>query len=280
MPFWATPTPWGRSWPWPAPWAGEGARVSQIHLRRSRERLPRRPRASQPEVPDLSALLGQVDPRLMQMGLSLLKNCKERDDRNAALLRALRPFLKEERRAGLGPGPSDRGGDADHPGALDTHGRKGGGGPCITAISRRRRTTSPWPRRPKAHPPPPPRAERAGGQSAPGSSVLSALGLGNLGGLFSGAEGLVSRLLPDNVDAGDILLLLIVLYLLAEGDDLDLVIALGLTLVLGLGSGKEKRENSTQAAQWPPRRCLEITLHCAGTCRLAGRRRRRRHRPW
>lgn len=101
MPFWATPTPWGRSWPWPAPWAGEGARVSQIHLRRSRERLPRRPRASQPEVPDLSALLGQVDPRLMQMGLSLLKNCKERDDRNAALLRALRPFLKEERRAGL-----------------------------------------------------------------------------------------------------------------------------------------------------------------------------------
>ena len=62
---------------------------------------PPPPPASQPEVPDLSALLGQVDPRLMQMGLSLLKNCKERDDRNAALLRALRPFLKEERRAGL-----------------------------------------------------------------------------------------------------------------------------------------------------------------------------------
>ena len=98
---------------------------------------------------------------------------------------------------------------------------------------------------PPQSPPPPPRAERAGsGQSAPGSSVLSALGLGNLGGLFSGAEGLVSRLLPDNVDAGDILLLLIVLYLLAEGDDLDLVIALGLTLVLGLGSGK--KEDSTQ----------------------------------
>ena len=99
---------------------------------------------------------------------------------------------------------------------------------------------------PENPPPSPPRADRAGGQSAPGSSVLSALGLGNLGGLFSGAEGLVSRLLPDNVDAGDILLLLIVLYLLAEGDDLDLVIPLGLTLVLGLGSGKEKRENSTQ----------------------------------
>ena len=99
---------------------------------------------------------------------------------------------------------------------------------------------------PDPPPPPPPGAERTNsGPSAPGSSVLSALGLGNLGSLFSGAEGLVSRLLPDNVDAGDILLLLIVLYLLAEGDDLDLVIALGLTLVLGLGSGKQK-EDSTQ----------------------------------
>ena len=94
---------------------------------------------------------------------------------------------------------------------------------------------------PQSPPPPPPRAERAGGQSAPGSSVLSALGLGNLGSLFSGAEGLVSRLLPDNVDAGDILLLLIVLYLLAEGDDLDLVIALGLVLIMGLNGEKENK---------------------------------------
>lgn len=62
---------------------------------------PPPPPASRTESPDLSALLGQVDPRLMQLGLSLLKNCRERDDRNAALLRALRPFLKEERRAGL-----------------------------------------------------------------------------------------------------------------------------------------------------------------------------------
>ena len=69
--------------------------------------------------------------------------------------------------------------------------------------------------------PPPPKAEKTGGQSAPGASLLSALGLGNL---FSGAEGLVSRLLPDSVDAGDILLLLIVLYLLAEGDDLCLAV--------------------------------------------------------
>ena len=57
--------------------------------------------ASQMGTPDLSALLDQVDPRLMQLGLGLMKNCRERDDRNAALLRALRPFVREERRAGL-----------------------------------------------------------------------------------------------------------------------------------------------------------------------------------
>ena len=57
--------------------------------------------ASQMGTPDLSALLGEMDPRLMQLGLSLMKNCRERDDRNAALLRALRPFVREERRAGL-----------------------------------------------------------------------------------------------------------------------------------------------------------------------------------
>ena len=86
---------------------------------------PPRPPASQPEVPDLSALLGQVDPRLMQMGLSLLKNCKERDDRNAALLRALRPFLKEERRAGLDRALQIVGVTRIIRAALDTMGGKG-----------------------------------------------------------------------------------------------------------------------------------------------------------
>ena len=85
---------------------------------------------------------------------------------------------------------------------------------------------------PENPPPSPPRADRAGGQSAPGSSVLSALGLGNLGGLFSGAEGLVSRLLPDNVDAGDILLLLILFFLFEEKADDELLVALGLLLIL------------------------------------------------
>ena len=81
--------------------------------------------ASQMGTPDLSALLSQVDPRLMQMGLSLLKNCKERDDRNAALLRALRPFLKEERRAGLDRALQIVGVTRIIRAALDTMGGKG-----------------------------------------------------------------------------------------------------------------------------------------------------------
>ena len=53
------------------------------------------------ETPDLSALLGQVDPEVLQMGLRLFREYQGKDDRNAALLSALRPFLREERRAKL-----------------------------------------------------------------------------------------------------------------------------------------------------------------------------------
>lgn len=63
--------------------------------------------------------------------------------------------------------------------------------------------------------------------------------------LFSGKEGgglstLLKTLHLDNIDTGDILLLLILLYLLVEGDDLELVIALGLVLLMGFGEGGEK----------------------------------------
>lgn len=59
-------------------------------------------------------------------------------------------------------------------------------------------------------------------------------GLSNLlGGKEAG--GLLKALHLDNFDSGDILLLLILLYLMAEGDDLELVIALGLVLLMGLG---------------------------------------------
>ena len=50
---------------------------------------------------DLSSLLGQIDPRMLQIGVQVLREYQSTDDRNAALLSALRPFLREERRARL-----------------------------------------------------------------------------------------------------------------------------------------------------------------------------------
>lgn len=106
---------------------GEGASSASPEQNASPEpgESPPPPPASRTESPDLSALLGQVDPRLMQLGLGLLKNCKERDDRNAALLRALRPFLKEERRAGLDRALQIVGVTRIIRAALDTMGGKG-----------------------------------------------------------------------------------------------------------------------------------------------------------
>ena len=70
-------------------------------------------------------------------------------------------------------------------------------------------------------------------------------GKDGLTSLFSGKEGgglssLLKALHLENVDTGDILLLLIILFLLVEGDDLELVIALGLVLLMGLGDKGEK----------------------------------------
>lgn len=55
-----------------------------------------------------------------------------------------------------------------------------------------------------------------------------------------GLSGLLKGLRLDDLDSGDILLLLIMLYLLVEGDDLELVIALGLVLIMGLGDKEEE----------------------------------------
>lgn len=63
-----------------------------------------------------------------------------------------------------------------------------------------------------------------------GKEGLSAL----LGGKEKGGlSGLLKAFRLDQLDSGDILLLLITLYLLVEGDDLELVIALGLVLLMG-----------------------------------------------
>ena len=82
------------------------------------------------------------------------------------------------------------------------------------------------------------RVEKGGGFSLPEFFSRS----GKQGGL---AE-LLKSLKLDNLDSGDILLLLIVLFLLLEGDNLELVIALGLVLIMGLGEGENKQEGTAE----------------------------------
>ncbi len=49
-----------------------------------------------------------------------------------------------------------------------------------------------------------------------------------------GLAALLKSLKLDNLDTGDVLLLLIILFLFLEGDDMELIITLGLMLLLGL----------------------------------------------
>lgn len=56
----------------------------------------------------------------------------------------------------------------------------------------------------------------------------------------AGIAGILRALHLEELDSGDILLLLIILFLILEGDDLEMVITLGLMLLLSLGdAGKE-----------------------------------------
>ena len=50
---------------------------------------------------DLGSILGGVDPNMVEMGMRLLGEYNRTDDRKAALLSALRPFVKESRFANL-----------------------------------------------------------------------------------------------------------------------------------------------------------------------------------
>ena len=54
-----------------------------------------------------------------------------------------------------------------------------------------------------------------------------------------GIGSVLSVLGLEDMDTGDILLFLIILFLLSEGDELDLVITLGLMLLMGLGEEKK-----------------------------------------
>lgn len=95
----------------------------------------------------------------------------------------------------------------------------------------------------RVEPPPEPPPTPSGGPRPPFRDFLSGKeGLSSLLGAREGSSlsSLLKSLHLDNIDTGDVLLLLILLYLLVEGDDLELVIALGLTLLMGLGGDKEK----------------------------------------
>ena len=59
------------------------------------------PAAAEGQQPDLSALLGQIDPKMLQAGMEVIRQVQSTEDRNAALLNALRPFLREEKQARL-----------------------------------------------------------------------------------------------------------------------------------------------------------------------------------
>ena len=59
------------------------------------------PEASREAGPDPSAQMGQLDPDAVRRGMRLLLARGGEDSRSAALLSALKPFLKEDRRAGL-----------------------------------------------------------------------------------------------------------------------------------------------------------------------------------
>lgn len=69
-------------------------------------------------------------------------------------------------------------------------------------------------------------------QKPPDSDLLGEL----TGGIRDTLSGIFQDFSLKNLDSGDILLLLIILFLFLEGDNLDLVIALGLMFLLGFGS--------------------------------------------
>lgn len=62
---------------------------------------PAPPQAQAAPGGDLFSALGSLDPRLIQLAMRLLSEYQSNDDERAALLNALRPFVKKERYAKL-----------------------------------------------------------------------------------------------------------------------------------------------------------------------------------
>ncbi len=76
-----------------------------------------------------------------------------------------------------------------------------------------------------------PAQEPSGAQESAASPLLGEV----TGGISRLLGGMFKHFSLDNLDTGDILLVLILLFLYLEGDNLELVITLGLMLLLGLG---------------------------------------------
>lgn len=94
--------------------------------------------------------------------------------------------------------------------------------------------------RPKPDSPPRESVPHGGSRTAsPLSALFSGMGMNQknagLAGIFKGFK-------LDDIDTGDILLLLILLFLFRDGEDMELVILLGLILLLGLGDREEPKE--------------------------------------
>lgn len=54
-----------------------------------------------PEAEPGEDLLGGIDPQMLDLGMRLLGEYQRQDEKGAALIQALRPFLREERQAKL-----------------------------------------------------------------------------------------------------------------------------------------------------------------------------------
>jgi hypothetical protein len=85
------------------------------------------------------------------------------------------------------------------------------------------------------------RSTPTAGTAAPGGLFGSNSALKGLSSLFGSGDGtsgglgaLLKQFKLDSLDTGDILLMLILLFLFLEGDNLELVITLGLLLLMGL----------------------------------------------
>lgn len=80
----------------------QGAAPAPEHPAEDRETtyVPVTEEPAQPP-PNLSDLLGQIDPKMLQIGMDVIRQVQSTEDRNTALLSALRPFLREEKQARL-----------------------------------------------------------------------------------------------------------------------------------------------------------------------------------